>query len=41
MEELFNMIYVTGDKTATVVNMFIICIALLIIHDICKSLAKF
>ena len=40
MQDLFNLIYVNGDKMATCVNMFIIVVAMLIIHEICKVLGK-
>lgn len=41
MEELFNLIYVEGNKSATCVNMFIVLIAMLIIHELCKAISKF
>lgn len=41
MNELFNLIYVEGNKSATCVNMFIILIAMLIIHELCKAISKF
>lgn len=41
MNELFDMIYVAGNKTATCVNMFIVLIAMLIIHELCKAISKF
>lgn len=41
MEELFNLIYVEGNKSATCVNMFIIIVAMLIIHELCKAISKF
>ena len=41
MNELFDLIYVAGNKTATCVNMFIVLIAMLIIHELCKAISKF
>lgn len=41
MNELFNLIYVEGNKSATCVNMFIVLIAMLIIHELCKAISKF
>ena len=40
MQELFNLIYVSGDKIATCVNMFCVVVAMLIIHELCKVLGK-
>lgn len=41
MEELVSLIYVEGNNLETIVRMFIIFIAVLVIHSIIKCFAKF
>lgn len=40
MEELVKLIYVQGDNMQTVVRMFIVFIAILVIHSVIKYLGK-